>query len=128
MLSVAYCHICNAMTDPEYICTSCDENVCEDCMVKMTIHNQIDYCLCETCHSGNNRMAAEYYQAEEKRNDEILANKKIKADKRYKWYHSSEQREKRRLKRIELLKQRHERAIQRAKYLGEVLGNMFKGM
>jgi len=32
------------------------------------------------------------------------------------------------LKRIELLKQRHERAIQRAKYLGEVFSNIFKGM
>jgi|GEM_PF-4423590 hypothetical protein len=128
MLSIANCHICNAITDPEYICTECDEVVCEDCMVKMTIHNQIDYCLCEVCHSGNQAQSARYHQAEEKRNDEILAAKKVKADKRWKWYHSPAQIEKRRLKRIELLKQRHERAIQRAKYLGEVFSNIFKGM
>ncbi len=33
----------------EYTCTRCDEYVCEDCCVAMTIHNQIDETCCHNC-------------------------------------------------------------------------------
>lgn len=41
------CHICGSETD--FTCDRCDEPVCFDCCVPMTIHNQIDYPLCTIC-------------------------------------------------------------------------------
>lgn len=35
-----------------YPCTHCDELICLDCAVKMTVMNQVDYHVCETCY-GN---------------------------------------------------------------------------
>ncbi|MDB5144199.1 MAG: hypothetical protein JWQ66_2912 [Mucilaginibacter sp.] len=122
------CHICGGLTEPEFLCTQCDELVCEDCMVKMTIHNQIDYCLCESCHGGNNSRKAEHYHKIEKQEEEAAKIKKEKAHKRWLKYHSPAQIEKRRLKRIELLKWRREQAAKRAKELGKILSDLFKYM
>lgn len=47
------CHICDKETDGETLCQQCDEYTCQDCTVKFTQHNQIDYDLCEDCHQQN---------------------------------------------------------------------------
>jgi hypothetical protein len=46
-----FCHMCGAET--EFICQDCDEPVCEDCAVAMTLQNQIDYTKCQNCHDGH---------------------------------------------------------------------------
>lgn len=42
------CSVCGECT-AEYNCYHCDEFVCEDCTVAMTIYNQIDYTCCSNC-------------------------------------------------------------------------------
>lgn len=96
------CHMCGNLTDPEYICETCDELVCEDCMVKFTIHNQIDYCLCKCCKDGQESSAWLQRYEDDKAQDELNKVKKDKAHKRWLKYHSPEQYEKRRLKKVEL--------------------------
>ena len=127
-MSESVCHMCGGITEPDWFCTGCDELVCEDCMVKMTIHNQIDYCLCQNCHDGHNASKALYYgklEDDKKAADKL---KKEKAFKRWQKYHSTAQIEKRRLKRIELLKYRQEMAAKRAVEFGKILSDLFKNM
>jgi len=45
------CHMCGRMTDLR--CEHCDEPVCEECCVPFTIHNQIDFALCQCCRDGD---------------------------------------------------------------------------
>jgi hypothetical protein len=120
------CTICEAET--EYECEQCGDPTCENCLTPFTIHNQIDYCLCSCCHSGNDREKADYYQGIEAEEKEKERKKKEKSHKRWLWYHSPSQIEKRRLKRIELLKLRRKLAAERAERLASIMHNIFKDM
>jgi hypothetical protein len=52
------CHICWSLT--EWQCEKCGSATCEDCSVKMTLHNQIDYCLCKSCGEYDARDYGDY--------------------------------------------------------------------
>ncbi len=43
------CCVCRNPTTDELICRSCEYPVCENCTVRYTQHNQIDYTLCNNC-------------------------------------------------------------------------------
>jgi hypothetical protein len=44
------CHICLSIYVDDCVCVGCERPVCYDHMVEYTIHNQIDCCLCKSCH------------------------------------------------------------------------------
>jgi hypothetical protein len=94
------CHYCKS-NKTDFTCDQCGLPVCEECCVKMTIHNQIDYPLCLGCDGVNE--AEQYLEAckEEDYKQEQEAKKKKKADARRKAYWKPEAIEKRRLRKEE---------------------------
>lgn len=44
------CHICHKETDPDFICRSCEQIVCEDHKIKFNQFTQVDYTLCQNCN------------------------------------------------------------------------------
>lgn len=67
------CHICGNETD--FTCDRCEEPVCFNCCVPMTIHNQIDYPLCTICEDVRNEMRHQEWEREHAKEE---AEKKIK--------------------------------------------------
>ena len=117
------CHICGA--DTEWKCEKCEEPVCEDCCVPYTQFTQIDYPLCNSCGEAMCYEEARNRQEEEEGDAE---RKKIKDEKnlcaRIK-YNSTEQKEKRRLKKIELQKQRAEENRKSSERVLSIMNSMF---
>ena len=120
------CHICDNITDFE--CRDCNEPVCEDCCVKMTIHNQIDYAKCTCCEDGDQAIRWIAMEIEEKRQEKLRAEKENKAKLRRANYYKPENIEKRRIRKIE---NKRLKAELRIKQLGEAMrfvGEMFRFM
>lgn len=43
------CSVCNEVKDELVRCESCNNNVCSNCCVDITYHNQIDFPYCKLC-------------------------------------------------------------------------------
>lgn len=120
------CHLCESETD--FTCDRCGEPVCEDCCVKMTIHNQIDYPLCTLCGDAREEERRAYYRREEEQEEKALAEKERKSAIRRANYWKPENIEKRRLRKIEqqrLRRELHERQMASA---AKMIAEMFRGM
>jgi hypothetical protein len=117
------CHICNEIT--EFFCEDCDQPVCEECAVPFTLQNQLDGTHCEECYDTIEVSRREEVQRKEEIEDELKKKRKKRNDAAWIRYHSSEQIEKRRLAKVELVKKRREAAIKRAKETMEFLKNFF---
>ena len=120
------CHMCDSETD--WVCRDCDQPVCEDCTVKMTYHNQIDYTLCQECQDSAD--ADDYLERSKlwKIEDAIAAKKEIRRKARRKAYWKPAAVEKRRLAKIAKQKAAIElRKTQMAETISTV-SKMFKGM
>jgi len=120
------CHICEQSTD--IICDSCGEPVCEDCCVKMTIHNQIDYPLCTSCEDHNNACRAEEDEREWQWQEDKRKKKEAIAAKRRATYLKPENIEKRRLAKIQRRIDKENAERERAQRVVDVMKNMFRGM
>ena len=48
------CHICGG--ESEGNCEQCEQPICADCCVSMTLQNQIDYPLCPICYEHDEVM------------------------------------------------------------------------
>ena len=120
------CHMCDAETD--WVCRDCDQPVCEDCVVQMTYHNQIDYTLCTECY--DNAAATDYLiRAKEWKEEEAIAAKKeIRRKARQKAYWKPEAVEKRRLAKIAKRKAAIELHNKQAMAAMKTVADMFRGM
>jgi len=120
------CHICNRET--EFTCDVCEEPVCDDCCVPITIHNQIDYPLCKTCNEGHE--AARYECARQKNLGEEVA--KAKKDARNAEararYWKPENVAKRKAAKVERKKQREALRRAYAEEVAQVMASMFRGL
>lgn len=118
------CHICGKLS--EFVCEKCGQPACEDCLVPFTLQNQIDYCLCNYCHdsSENSRLLDALEEAEwmEKQN----AQKVELAVKRRANYWKPENIEKRRLKKIQLKKDREEADRKRIEEVASVMKDFMR--
>jgi len=120
------CHMCGRMTDLR--CEHCDEPVCEECCVPFTIHNQIDFALCQCCRDGDEARECLRRGREDeiqRAKDEKLELRREVARKRY-WKPENvlkrkERREARKKAKMEL------RAEQMARTVNMV-SEMFRGM
>lgn len=119
--SQAKCHACGEETDPDFICRSCDQVVCEKCMTPFTIHNQIDFCQCQDCTETSDSLR----YLETCKEEEYEDRKKAIKDKRNalarERYRSPEQVEKRRLEKVEQLKKEMEYRKKRAERIGDIM-------
>jgi hypothetical protein len=120
------CHLCESETD--FTCDRCGEPVCEECCVKMTIHNQIDYPLCTLCGDAQEIEKAEYYQREREAEEKILKEKEKKAAVRKANYWKHENIEKRRLRKIEQQRLRRELYEKQMANAAKVIAQMFRGL
>lgn len=50
-----YCEICNGLTEPEWICDTCERYYCEDCLYSFTIHYQFQGSRCYQCADQSRR-------------------------------------------------------------------------
>jgi len=121
-----YCHICGAVTD--IVCQSCDNPVCEDCCVKMTIHNQIDYPLCTSCEDSNNTFRIEEDEREWQWQEAKRKKKEVIAAKRRATYLKPENIEKRRLAKIQRKIDKQNAERERVQQVADIMKNMFRGM
>lgn len=121
------CHYCEE-NKTEFVCRNCGLPTCEDCLVVMTYHNQIDYNLCLGCDGVYE--AERYYEAckEEDYKQEQEAKKKKKADARRKAYWKPEAIEKRRLRKEERKRLKAEAHIEQMKSLAKTMKSMFGNM
>ena len=121
------CHYCEE-NKTDFFCRDCGLPACEDCLVKMTIHNQIDYNLCLGCDEVYE--AERYYEAckEEDYKQEQEAKKKKRADARRKAYWKPEAVEKRRLRKEEKRRAKLEMTKKYCESVAESMTTMFKGM
>ncbi len=120
------CHLCESDTD--FTCDRCGEPVCEDCCVKMTIHNQIDYPLCTLCGEMREIEKAAYYRREEEVKEKEQAIKDKRAATRKANYWKPENIEKRRLKKIEQQKMKRELSEKQVANAAKIIAQMFRGM
>jgi hypothetical protein len=44
-----YCYICYGLTEPEFLCDSCDNYYCEDCTYIFSPHYQFQGARCYKC-------------------------------------------------------------------------------
>jgi len=125
---VMFCHMCGAET--EYTCRDCDEPVCEDCAVAMTLQNQIDYTKCQCCEDGDEASARQEWLRE---NDIKEAKKAIQAKRiatrKANWW-KPENVEKRAAAKAERKKKqaelRRKQMEETLRIVGEVFGGMFR--
>lgn len=113
------CHMCGELT--EFICEDCDESVCENCCAVSTYMDQIEGTYCQECYDTSQQEYLDSCIKEEEIEDEKRKKRKKKNAKRRAWYNSPEQREKRRLIKIELGRLRREQVLNNMKELGNVL-------
>lgn len=50
-----YCEICFSLTEPEWICDTCERYYCEDCSYSFTIHYQFQGGRCYQCADQSRR-------------------------------------------------------------------------
>lgn len=48
-MDTCYCYICFHITEPEFLCDSCDRYYCEECSYAFTIHYQFQGARCYSC-------------------------------------------------------------------------------
>ncbi len=120
------CHMCDSETD--WVCRDCDQPVCDGCVVQMTIHNQIDYTLCQECQDGNE--AADYLERSKVwAIEEAKAKKKeVRRKARRVAYYKPEAIEKRRLAKIARLAAAAELRKKQMAETFSTVSKMFKGM
>ena len=46
---VCYCYICYGLTEPEFLCDTCNRYYCEDCSYMFSLHYQFQGCRCYQC-------------------------------------------------------------------------------
>ena len=126
-MSENICHYCEE-NEAEGKCEQCDQPVCIDCCVVMTLQNQIDYPLCLECEDNNETDREIEAQAEWKWEEERKAKKAIISAARKKAYWKPEAVEKRRLKKIEKQRLQKEANEKRMKETVRIVGDMFRGM
>ena len=105
------CHLCESETD--FACDKCGEPVCDGCCVKMTIHNHIDYPLCELCGDTIETLKAIAYQQEKEDEEKARTEKEKRGVIRKANYRKPENVEKRRLRKLE--RQRIKQELQKNK-------------
>jgi len=121
------CHYCEE-NKTDFFCRDCGLPACEDCLVKMTIHNQIDYNLCLGCDGVNEAERYDEACKEEDYKQEREAKKKKRADARRKAYWKPEAVEKRRLRKEERKRLKAEAHIEQMKSLAKTMKSMFGNM
>jgi hypothetical protein len=120
------CHVCGKKTD--WKCESCEEPVCEDCCVPFTQFNQCTNAICECCGDTNNEIRASNQALIDEENEKIEKGRLLRNKKARIRYHSSEQQEKRRIKKEELRLESIVFQKERAEKLGKIMSNIFRGM
>lgn len=120
------CHMCGNETD--YCCQDCDQPVCEDCCVAMTLQNQIDYTLCMECNDSNE--ASEYLDRakEWKREAEAEAKKEKREKARRAAYWKPENVDKRKVKKEALALARKQARDKMLEEAVSTVSQMFRGM
>jgi len=118
------CHICQHEAD--FNCDSCGEPVCFDCCVKMTIHNQIDYPLCELCEDTRQTLRSNHYQEQEEKKESVKKEKERKAKIRRNNYWKPENIEKRRLAKIERKRKKAEQMEKMFSDTVRIVNNWFR--
>ncbi len=120
------CHMCESETD--WYCSKCDQPVCEDCTVQMTIHNQIDCTLCQDCQDSQE--ASDYLERAKGWKIEKAAAKKKAARKeaRRVAYYKPEAIEKRRVAKVARLAAAAELRKKQLAETVKVVSGMFRGM
>ena len=118
------CHICGNVT--EFFCDRCENPVCEDCCVQMTIHNQIDYPLCVDCNAANE--ANDYLERsrEWKREEEEKAKREARNAKARANYWKPENVEKRRLARENRKREKAELAKKQLEETMKIVSSLFR--
>jgi hypothetical protein len=120
------CHICENET--EFSCDSCEEPVCEDCCVQMTIHNQIDYPLCQECYGFREDAARYEAQREEEREERKQKERDKKNAKKRANYWKPENVEKRRKRKEEKMKKDLEHVIRSMANALSIFSDSFEQM
>ena len=121
------CHRCEE-NETDITCDQCDEYVCEDCCVVMTIQNQVDYPLCLGCEENNETERFEESARVWEQEEADRKKKEKRAIARHAAYWKPDAVKKRRLKKIERKRLKSELARKRAAEASRIVGSMFKGM
>lgn len=120
------CHICGNET--EFTCDRCEEPVCEDCCVTMTIHNQVDYPLCTVCGDYREACARQEWEREHAKEEAAKKAREERSRKARDNYRKPENVAKRAAARAE---RKRLAAELRRKHMAEairIVGEMFRGM
>jgi len=120
------CHMCESET--EWYCRDCDQPVCEDCVVQMTYHNQIDYTLCQDCHETAEAKEYLHRSRQWKKDAEVQAKKEVRNKARRAAYWKPEAVEKRQI--AKELKRREQAELYRRRMAETIktVADMFRGM
>jgi len=113
------CHICKKETD--FKCESCEEPICDKCCIPFTIHNQCTDTICKDCDDNNTMMRAETKHEESLQEKQIQKIKDERNRKARSRYHSPEQVEKRRQKKMKLQEEAFEKFKKRNKDVKNIM-------
>lgn len=50
-----YCEICNGLTEPEWLCDTCERHYCEDCSYTYTLYYNFQGSKCYQCADQSRR-------------------------------------------------------------------------
>jgi hypothetical protein len=121
-----FCHMCGAET--EFTCQDCDEPVCEDCAVAMTLQNQIDYTLCQCCYGGREASARLEWLKEDERARAVKAKKDAANAKARATYRKPENVAKRKEAAAKRKKEAAELRLKQMQNAFRIVGDMLRGM
>ena len=116
--------MCDEKTD--WYCRDCDQPVCENCVVQMTYHNQVDFTLCQECQ--DTREAQDYLERSKEWKIEavVKAKKEARNKARQIAYWKPEAVKKRRLAKELRQREEAELYIKRMKETLKVVRGMFR--
>ena len=122
--ATALCHWCDT-EQTEWTCEQCEEPTCEDCMVKMTIQNQIDFNLCLGCDGTNDARRCDEHAVEIDRENAATAKRDERNAASRARYRRPENVEKRRKARRALVELRRKQYAESLERVAEIFRGMF---